>query len=42
MPRFDEPAMKINPAQFGIIVGLFLALYHAFWAALVALAWTQP
>jgi hypothetical protein len=34
--------MKINPVRLGIIFGLFLALCHAFWAALVALAWAQP
>jgi hypothetical protein len=34
--------MKIAPARLGVIFGLFLALCHAFWAALVALTWAQP
>jgi hypothetical protein len=42
MLAFEEQAMKIDPIRLGIIFGLFLALFHAFWAALVALAWAQP
>lgn len=34
--------MKISPARIGITFGLFLALLHASWAALVALKLAQP
>ena len=34
--------MRIDPVRAGLIVGLFLALFHAFWALLVALGWAQP
>ena len=33
--------MKLNPVRLGIFFGLFLALWHAFWAGLVALGWAQ-
>jgi hypothetical protein len=39
---FWEDKMKINPIRLGIALGLLLALIHACWAALVALAWAQP
>jgi hypothetical protein len=38
---FEEEAMKIDPIRLGIIFGLFLAVCHAVWAALVALTWAQ-
>jgi hypothetical protein len=34
--------MGTNPIRLGITVGLLLALFHACWAALVALGWAQP
>lgn len=34
--------MTTNPIRLGIIFGLFLGLFHAFWAALVAFGWAQP
>ncbi|HTJ97262.1 MAG TPA: hypothetical protein VL381_07315 [Rhodocyclaceae bacterium] len=33
--------MRTNPIRLGVIFGLFLALFHTFWAALVALSWAQ-
>lgn len=33
--------MKTNPVQLGLLFGVFLALCHAFWAALVAAGWAQ-
>lgn len=37
-----EDAMKTNPVRLGVIFGLFLALFHAGWALLVAAGWAQP
>lgn len=34
--------MRTNPTRLGIIFGLFLAIFHAFWALVVALGWAQP
>ena len=34
--------MAIDPWRTGLAFGLFLALFHAFWALLVALSWAQP
>lgn len=34
--------MRTNPFRLGIIVGLLLAIFHAFWAVLVVLGWAQP
>ena len=34
--------MKIDPVRAGLMLGLFLALFHAAWAGLVALNWAQP
>lgn len=34
--------MTVNPARIGVIFGLFLALMHSAWAALVAVGWAQP
>ena len=34
--------MKISPLRIGLVFGLFLLLFHAAWAALVALGWAQP
>lgn len=34
--------MTTNPVRLGIIFGLFLGLFHTFWAALVAFGWAQP
>ena len=33
--------MKIMPVQVGLVFGLLLGLFHAFWAALVAAGWAQ-
>ena len=33
--------MRIDPVRTGLILGLFLALFHAGWALLVALGWAQ-
>ena len=33
--------MAIDPMRTGLIFGLFLAVFHAFWALLVALGWAQ-
>jgi len=33
--------MRIDPVRTGIILGLFLAAFHACWALLVALGWAQ-
>ncbi|HLJ52176.1 MAG TPA: hypothetical protein VKT24_02250 [Rhizomicrobium sp.] len=30
-----------NPVRIGFVFGLFLALFHTCWAALVALGWAQ-
>jgi hypothetical protein len=34
--------MKIAPLRLGLLFGLCLALFHATWAATVALGWAQP
>jgi len=34
--------MTINPVRAGLVLGLFLALFHACWAALVAAGMAQP
>ena len=34
--------MRTDPVRLGIICGLLLAIFHAFWALLVALGWAQP
>lgn len=34
--------MRIDPVRAGLIVGLFLALFHAAWAVLVAFGMAQP
>lgn len=34
--------MKTTPVQVGLIFGLLLGLFHAFWAAPVAVGWAQP
>ena len=34
--------MQTNPFRLGIVFGSLLALFHAFWAALVAAGWAQP
>lgn len=34
--------MRINPINTGIALGLFLALWHACWAGLVAIGAAQP
>jgi hypothetical protein len=33
--------MKISPVRIGLVLGLFLAVFHAAWAALVAAGWAQ-
>ena len=33
--------MKTNPILLGITFGLLLAVFHACWAALLALGWAQ-
>jgi hypothetical protein len=33
--------MKTDPVRLGVTFGLFLALFHAGWALLVALGWAQ-
>lgn len=33
--------MQIDPMRTGLILGLFLAAFHAGWAFLVALGWAQ-
>lgn len=33
--------MMVSPLRVGIIFGLFLALFHAAWAGLVATGWAQ-
>ena len=34
--------MRINPLKLGLVVGIFLAVIHTAWAALVAVGWAQP
>lgn len=34
--------MRINPVRAGIVLGFFLALFHAAWAGLVAAGLAQP
>ena len=34
--------MTVNPIRIGFVLGLFLALFHAAWAVLVAAAMAQP
>jgi hypothetical protein len=38
----EEAIMRTNPFRLGIILGLLLAIFNAFWAALAALGWAQP
>lgn len=33
--------MRTSPLRLGLVIGLLLAFFHAFWAALVALGWAQ-
>ena len=33
--------MQTNPIRLGLLFGLFLALFHAAWATLVATGWAQ-
>ncbi len=33
--------MTVSPIRIGLIFGLFLALFHAAWAGLVAAGWAQ-
>jgi hypothetical protein len=37
-----EASMTIDPVRTGLMLGLFLALFHAVWALLVAMGWAQP
>lgn len=34
--------IKVNPHSMGIVFGGFLAIWHAFWAVLVAVGLAQP
>ena len=34
--------MRVKPLRLGVVFGLLLAIFHAFWAILVALRWAQP
>lgn len=42
MSAVEEAIVTTNPIRLGVVFGLFLALVHAFWAALVGLGWAQP
>ena len=33
--------MRVNALSVGMVIGLFLAVWHACWSALVALGWAQ-
>ena len=37
-----EDGMIVSPIRIGLVFGLFLALFHACWAALVAAGVAQP
>jgi hypothetical protein len=39
---FVEKRMRINAVKAGFVLGLFLGMWHAGWAVLVALGWAQP